>query len=117
MDSRRHASTSAPRHSNSDLWSDRRRSRIRATINRMRRRRTRTVAAVAILSLCGMVFGSSDVVRPRAPSVALGAPRFVDEAASAGIDHIYSGGFEHAVGGGAAVFDCDGDGKPDLYLA
>jgi hypothetical protein len=83
----------------------------------MRRRRSRTVAAVAILSMCGIVFGSSDVVRPGAPWVALGAPRFVDEAASAGIDHIYSGGFEHAVGGGAAVFDCDGDGKPDLYLA
>ena len=50
-------------------------------------------------------------------AVALGPPRFVEETSSAGIDHTYDGGFEYAVGGGVAVFDCDGDGKPDLYLA
>ena len=86
------------------------------TINAMGRRRSRTIAAIALLSVCALVFGSSDVVPPKAPS-ALGAPRFVDEAASAGIDHVYGGGFGHAVGGGAAVLDCDGDGKPDLYLS
>ena len=51
------------------------------------------------------------------PSVALGAPRFVDETASAGVDQVYAGGFEYAVGGGVAVFDCNGDGKPDFYLS
>src|SRR5712691_553438 len=51
------------------------------------------------------------------PAVALGAPRFVDETAGAGVDHVYGGGCEYAVGGGVAVFDCNGDGKPDLYLA
>ena len=49
--------------------------------------------------------------------VALGAPRFVDDTASAGVEHVYDGGFEYATGGGVAVLDCDGDGKPDLYLA
>jgi hypothetical protein len=45
------------------------------------------------------------------------APRFVEEAASAGIEHVYAGDFDFVVGGGVAVFDCDDDGRPDLYLA
>lgn len=31
--------------------------------------------------------------------------------------HIYSGGWEHFVGGGIAVFDCDGDALPDIFVA
>lgn len=45
------------------------------------------------------------------------APRFVEEAGVAGIDHAYEGGWEHFVGGGVAVFDCNGDGFSDLYFA
>ena len=48
---------------------------------------------------------------------ALGPPRFVEETAAAGIDHTYDGEFTYFVGGGVAVFDCDDDGRPDLYLA
>ena len=48
---------------------------------------------------------------------ALPAPHFVEEAAAAGLDHAYDGGFFYFVGGGVAVFDCDGDGRQDLYLA
>jgi hypothetical protein len=31
--------------------------------------------------------------------------------------HVYSGGWEHFVGGGLAVFDCDGDDLPELLAA
>ena len=47
----------------------------------------------------------------------LPAPHFVEEAGSAGLDHTYGGDFFYFVGGGVAVFDCDGDGRQDLYLA
>ncbi|MEM1075703.1 MAG: CRTAC1 family protein [Pseudomonadota bacterium] len=32
-------------------------------------------------------------------------------------DHVYAGGWEHFVGGGLAVFDCNDDGLPELYAA
>ncbi len=51
------------------------------------------------------------------PSVALGAPAFVDEATSSGLIHAYTGDSPYFVGGGLAAFDCDADGRPDLFLA
>ncbi|POF33720.1 CRTAC1 family protein [Roseibium marinum] len=44
-------------------------------------------------------------------------PVFVEEAQSAGINHVYDGAWEFFVGGGTAIFDCDGDRRPDLFLA
>jgi hypothetical protein len=44
-------------------------------------------------------------------------PHFVDETASAGIDHTYAGEFEFFVGGGVAAFDCDDDGRDELFFA
>ena len=32
-------------------------------------------------------------------------------------EHVYSGGWEYFVGGGVAVFDCTGDGLPELFAA
>jgi hypothetical protein len=72
--------------------------------------------------LAGVLAGASVVV---ATSGVLAAgdpppspvPRFAEQTRSAGVTHSYDGGFEHYVGGGVAVLDCDDDGKQDLYLA
>lgn len=48
------------------------------------------------------------------PGAALAGPVFTPVTAP---DHVYSGGWEHFVGGGVAVFDCDGDLFPELYVA
>lgn len=48
---------------------------------------------------------------------ALAEPLFVDARASLPADHIYSGGWEHFVGGGVAVFDCNRDSFPDVFAA
>lgn len=45
------------------------------------------------------------------------APRYVDEAASAGISQAYTGEFDYYVGGGVAAFDCNDDNLVDLYFA
>ena len=71
---------------------------------------TAAVAGASIWVLRGA--GSSTT-----PATTLAAPHFVDEVQSAGIVHTYDGDAAYSVGGGVAVFDCDGDGKPDLYLA
>jgi hypothetical protein len=69
------------------------------------------LAAVAVAAWVLFGGGSS------APTAALGAPRFVDEAASSGLAHTYDGDSRFFVGGGLGVLDCDDDGLPDLYLA
>ncbi|HSL32068.1 MAG TPA: FG-GAP-like repeat-containing protein [Candidatus Limnocylindrales bacterium] len=75
--------------------------------------------AAAALTAVALVVGAIVFLRPAsaAPGSASGAPRFVEEAIAAGIDHAYDGDFTYFVGGGVAVFDCDGDGRQDLYVA
>jgi hypothetical protein len=44
-------------------------------------------------------------------------PVFADETVVAGIGGTYAGDWEYMVGGGAAAFDCNTDGYPDLLLS
>nr|WP_245710899.1 CRTAC1 family protein [Citreimonas salinaria] len=50
-------------------------------------------------------------------SCASAAPRFEDASASLPSPHVYAGGWEHFVGGGVAVLDCNADALPDLFVA
>jgi hypothetical protein len=86
--------------------------------------RDRRVAAAALMAAVVVVAAGVAVVAlglgPRAgsaPTVAGPTPAFVDEAASSGLVFTYDGPFAYAVGGGVAVFDCDDDGRQDIYLA
>ncbi|GKY86370.1 CRTAC1 family protein [Sinisalibacter aestuarii] len=48
------------------------------------------------------------------PGMALGNPAFRPVTIP---EHVYAGGWEHFVGGGLAVFDCDGDLFPEIVAA
>lgn len=72
------------------------------------------LGAAASITAGTLVLRSSG---PVTPITALPPPHFIEETASAGIEHVYAGDFEFFVGGGVAVFDCDDDRRQDLYLA
>src|SRR5256885_1835585 len=75
------------------------------------------IGALAIVCCIALVPDvATDPLSSRGPALAVGPPHFAEETSSAGIDHVYSGNFEYAAGGGVAAFDCNGDGKPDIYL-
>ncbi|MCG6858273.1 MAG: CRTAC1 family protein [Salaquimonas sp.] len=61
--------------------------------------------------------GSSDAGEETVPPPTMDIPFMHEEAKAAGIDHAYRGGWEFFVGGGVASFDCNGDRRPDLFLA
>ncbi len=44
-------------------------------------------------------------------------PKFEEVTKSSGVSSIYSGEYLYMVGGGAATFDCNKDGYPDLFTA
>jgi len=78
----------------------------------------RRVGAVVALLVVGALTAGAVVflLRPAAPTAA-GPPLFVDETVASGISQRYEGSDLYQVGGGVAVFDCNGDRLPDVYLA
>lgn len=52
-----------------------------------------------------------------AAGAAASSPVFEDASDAVPATHIYSGGWEHFVGGGVAVFDCNADTRPDIFAA
>lgn len=73
----------------------------------------RPVSFLAVL----IALSVADQVRGGEVALLSDVPVMVEEAAVAGIDHVYGGPWEYFVGGGAASFDCNGDRQPDLLLA
>ena len=70
----------------------------------------RAIAATLAIGMAAVSSGASAV-----PPGALEAPHFVEETGA--IDHRYAGDFQYFVGGGVAAFDCDDDGRSELFLA
>jgi enediyne biosynthesis protein E4 len=68
-------------------------------------------AAVAILGIGATAGCGGD----GSGSGAADAPHFVADPAA--IDHRYEGDFQYFVGGGVAAFDCDDDGRSELFFA
>ncbi|KJZ18376.1 CRTAC1 family protein [Loktanella sp. S4079] len=48
---------------------------------------------------------------------AIAEPQFISRTEALHHSHIYTGGWEHFVGGGVAIFDCNDDSLPDLFVA
>jgi hypothetical protein len=74
---------------------------------------------VAVVVAVGLIAGSLQLLAQGSitPTEAMASPQFVEVTHDAGIDHSYDGDWRYFVGGGVAVFDCDGDANPDLYFA
>lgn len=87
-------------------------------VERSRLRRP-TVAVVAfMMAMAAAVVGIGYWRSTGSSGASAGAaPHYVDETAGSGITHQYAGGFNFFVGGGLASFDCNGDGRDELYIA
>jgi enediyne biosynthesis protein E4 len=69
--------------------------------------------ALAIALQCsGMGAHAADAPVAATPAI----PHFIEETDTAGLQSRFEGQDEFMVGGGVAVFDCDGDGLPEVYV-
>ncbi|GAA0787052.1 CRTAC1 family protein [Roseibium denhamense] len=76
----------------------------------------RTLAAATCLLLSGSPSSlAADSSKP--PEALAPIPSFTEEAQQADVTHVYDGAWEFFVGGGTAIFDCNDDRRPDLFLA
>jgi len=71
------------------------------------------LVGVVVVAAAAFVMGKG----PTTPTEAMASPQFVEVTDDAGMDHSYEGDWRFFVGGGVAAFDCNDDGKPDLYFA
>lgn len=70
---------------------------------------------IACMLVGSFLFPSAATVfAAEAPPPAI--PRFIEETDTAGLQSRFEGQDEFMVGGGVAVFDCDNDGLPEIYV-
>jgi hypothetical protein len=79
------------------------------------RRRAVVIAAVLVVAIVAAAGGYAFLQLNSSGGTQ--TPHYVDETVSAGIDQTYDGEATYDTGGGVAAFDCNGDGKPDIYMA
>jgi enediyne biosynthesis protein E4 len=74
-------------------------------------------AAAALVLVAAVAVGVGAFLWQAAEPAAAGPPLYVDETGASGVSQRYDGPDTYQVGGGVAVFDCNGDRLPDVYLA
>ena len=75
------------------------------------------IAAAVVVAVAGLAIAGWVALGGSGTTASPAAPRFVEETAMAGVDHTFGGTGNWFVGGGVAVFGCNADHLPDLYLA
>jgi len=76
------------------------------------------ISAFGLATLSGMhSLMAADAAATAAPVTPPVVPTYTEETKSSGITNAYNGEWQFMVGGGAATFDCNEDGYPDVFLA
>jgi hypothetical protein len=81
------------------------------------RLRGRTGALLGIIGIAVVVVGAGTIAWAAGSAGAVTVPHFIEETSAAGVSQTYDGPLPYFAGGGVAVFDCDGDGRPELFVA
>ena len=84
---------------------------------RANRRRIIAAAGLLVVTIGGITAAWNAGGGGVTPTTAGPPARFLDETSPSGLSHTYDGNFDFAVGGGVAAFDCNEDGRAELYLA